>query len=184
LLPKIIYFGKSSSQFYYSNLQGQKMSAYLENVKAAAVATHRRLLNRAQRFRTTNRCATSAVIPNNLQQSILPFVDRDNDDGGEGVDDDFDWFAADQQGSEFNSVVDEDDGSESPPFDENVDENSDRDSVNMDDAPNIAEDEIFQFGVRDIHEETNLKYCTAENNRTLTKRVMDIVYPRVEVLVS
>jgi hypothetical protein len=159
------------------------MSAYLENVKVAAVATHRRLFNRAQRFRTTNRCATSTVIPNHLQQLIPPFVDHDNDDGGEGVDDDFDWFAGDQQhGPELNSVVDDDRSKSS--VDENVDENSDRDSVNMDDAPNIAEDEMFQFGIPDIHKETDLKYCGPENNRSLTKRIMDIVYPRVEVLVS
>jgi hypothetical protein len=150
------------------------MSAYLENVKTMAAASNRVLLNRAMRFR---RCTSNFQMPslNTKTTSELPaiqFMDGfEGNEDGDGQDDDY---------GNFDENVDDDEREQ----EEEQEENSDNDSVNMDDAPNVAEDERCQFGVNDIHLETDLRNRSGAVNKSLSKRIMDIVYPKVEILVK
>jgi hypothetical protein len=154
------------------------MSAFFENIKAVAAASNRRLLNGSMRFRrsTTNFQMTSSSLSSapNISMNDFDGIDGDGCDQDDLADFDFDVDEGTQNVEESDN-----DGKENEDK-----EDSDRDSVNMDDAPNVAEDERSMYGVKDVHFETDIPSRSAAANKTLTQRIADIVYPKIEILVK
>lgn len=148
--------------------------SHFEKIKAFSAASNRKLLHGKSRFRfrpNDKRMHSGSTDFENLDveqdlNNTMNFDDH-NDDNGEEAD----------QPLPNNESGDDDNGEPDP--------NSDIDAENSDDINNNAEDEVNQFGVRvqQMRWETDLRNQDSASNQSLTRRIMDIVYPRVEVLV-
>jgi hypothetical protein len=172
----------------FSLLFTLKMASILEKIRTLTAGSNRKILHR---INGTSLHQRYGVRPSSMLRACdLHLGQANNFDacGGEGVDDDVFNMSLDGSDNDDNEEVNNNKSANNSDDEEEEEQcNSDHDDMNVDDDHNDAEDAREQVSMHAMWEETCLPPAAGDKQSpsfsSLKSRILEIVYPRVEILV-